>query len=191
MFRDARYNADMIKTLSATQLMELVERGEQVQLVDVRDPGEFADGHIPSAVNIPMDEAESRIEDLRQREQVVLICQGGARAEMTCGLLAPHHPNVLVLQGGTDAWQEAGLPVIRGRRIRLPLMRQVQVVVGPLALAGSLLAMLVNPLWAILPASIGAGLTIAGITGFCGMAKLLGFMPWNRARPATVRVHPA
>lgn len=180
----------MIKTLTARQLLELVERGEQVQLVDVRDPGEFAESHIPSAVNIPMDEAESRIEDLRQREQVVLICQGGARAEMTCGLLAPHHPNVLVLQGGTDAWQEAGLPVVGNRRARLPLMRQVQVVVGPLALAGSLLAVFVNPLWAIVPAVIGAGLTVAGTTGFCGMAKLLGLMPWNRARPATVRVHP-
>jgi hypothetical protein len=69
-------------------------------------------------------------------------------------------------------------------------MRQVQVVVGPLALTGSLLAVTLNPLWAILPAVIGAGLTVAGITGFCGMAKLLGLMPLNRARPATVRVRP-
>ena len=172
----------MARFLTAAELRSAIERGERVQLVDVRDVDEFAAAHIPSAVNIPMEEAESRIDDLQQRDSVVLVCQGGPRAELTCELLAQHHPDLKVLQGGTDAWRAAGLPLVGSRASRLPLMRQVQVVVGPLALVGALLALFVNPLWAILPAIIGAGLTVAGSTGFCGMAKIIGAMPWNRPK---------
>ena len=50
--------------------------------IDVRSATEFAAGHIPAAINIPMDEIECRLSDL-PRERVVLVCQAGKRAEMT------------------------------------------------------------------------------------------------------------
>ena len=59
-------------------------------------------------------------------------------------------------------------------------MRQVQLVIGLLALLGSILALTVNKNLAIIPALLGAGLTIAGLTGWCGLAVLLSKMPWNR-----------
>ncbi len=59
-------------------------------------------------------------------------------------------------------------------------MRQVQLAIGVLAFTGSLLAIFVNPLFAILPAFLGAGLILAGSTGWCGLAILLSKMPWNR-----------
>ena len=59
--------------------------------------------------------------------------------------------------------------------------RQVQIGAGSLVLAGALLAWLVDPAFHALSAFVGAGLVFAGVSGFCGMAKLLALLPWNRA----------
>jgi hypothetical protein len=77
---------------------------------------------------------------------------------------------------------DAGLPVDRGQSRVLPLMRQVQITVGLISGAGAVLALAVNPLFAIIPLVTGCGLLFAGITGTCGMALLLAKMPWNRAQ---------
>jgi len=63
-------------------------------------------------------------------------------------------------------------------------MRQVQIVVGSLAAIGAILALAVNPWFAILPLFLGCGLLFAGISGTCGMALLLARMPWNREHDA-------
>ena len=88
------------------------------------------------------------------------------------------------LEGGLQAWKRAGLPVIADRKAPLPIMRQVQIVAGSLVLLGIVLAVLVSPWFMALSAFVGAGLIVAGITGFCGMANLLLHMPWNRSREA-------
>jgi hypothetical protein len=61
-------------------------------------------------------------------------------------------------------------------------MRQVQIIAGGLSALGALLALAVNPRFAVVPLLIGSGLLFAGITGACGMALLLAKMPWNRAQ---------
>lgn len=60
-------------------------------------------------------------------------------------------------------------------------MRQVQITTGLLILTGVVLGWFVNPAFYALSAFVGAGLTFAGATGWCGMAMLLKAMPWNRA----------
>ena len=64
-------------------------------------------------------------------------------------------------------------------------MRQVQIVAGSLVVIGVLLGLLVAPGWFGFAAFVGAGLTFAGVTGFCGMARLLMLAPWNRRASAT------
>jgi len=64
-------------------------------------------------------------------------------------------------------------------------MRQVQIVVGALSAAGTILALAVNRWFAVLPLVIGCGLLFAGVTGTCGMALLLARMPWNRGRDSS------
>ena len=59
-------------------------------------------------------------------------------------------------------------------------MRQVQIAAGALALLGVLLGALVAPAFFGIAAFVGAGLVLAGVSGFCGMAHLLAAMPWNR-----------
>jgi rhodanese-related sulfurtransferase len=65
-------------------------------------------------------------------------------------------------------------------RLPLPLMRQVQIAAGLLVLLGVVLAVTVAPAFIGLSAFVGAGLTFAGLSGWCGMAQLLALMPWNR-----------
>jgi hypothetical protein len=132
-------------------------------------------------MNLPMDQAEARIDDLQRHDPVVLICQSGRRAGMTCELLKAHHDGLIVLEGGTKAWIDASLPVVKTASTRLPLMRQVQIGAGGMILTGTLLSLFAHPGWIGLAIFAGAGLFVAGTTGFCGMAILLEKMPWNRA----------
>ena len=150
------------------------------QSIDVRSATEFAAGHIPGAINIPMDEIESRMGDLRLDQPIVLVCQAGTRAAMTRELLAGRVRDLRVLTGGTDAWKSAGLPLVASVRSRWALERQVRLGAGLLVLSGVLLGFLVNPVWFWLAGFVGCGLVFAGTTNFCAMAHLLALLPWNR-----------
>jgi len=153
----------------------------EVQLVDVRTPSEFAVGHIPGAVNIPMDQIEARLRDLCPNYPLVLICQAGTRARITADRLSDREREIAVLEGGTKAWIQSGLPVVACVRTRWSLERQVRLIAGLLVLTGALLAMRTSVKWIYLSAFIGAGLTFAGLTDICGMAIVLAKMPWNRS----------
>lgn len=85
-----------------------------------------------------------------------------------------------MLEGGIDAWAAAGLPIDEDRRQPIEIQRQVQIAAGLLVLAGVALGLLAHPAFLGISAFVGAGLTLAGVTGFCGMAKLLALAPWNR-----------
>ncbi len=171
-----------MKTLTAERLQARMERGERFQMIDVRSPDEFVSGHIPCAVNLPMDQVESRLDDLHYRDPVVLICQSGRRATLTRELLEPHLNDLLVLEGGTTAWARAGFPLVRGTATRWALERQVRLASGVLTAVGAALALAVHPLWAAVPLGTGAGLAFAGLTNVCGMATMLARMPWNRPK---------
>lgn len=84
-----------------------------------------------------------------------------------------------VLQGGVDAWAAAGLPLEDNAKAPIEIMRQVQITAGLLILTGVVLGFFVSPGYFGLSGFVGAGLTFAGATGFCGMAKVLALMPWN------------
>ena len=149
------------------------------QLIDVRSASEFGSGHIPGAINIPMDQIEARVDDLSRSVPVVLICQTGKRARMTAGLLEPCQRQIAVLEGGTSAWIQAGLPVVSIVKTRWSLERQVRLGAGLLVLTGAGLALTVNVNWLFLSAFAGLGLTFAGLTDICPMAEVLAKMPWN------------
>ena len=172
-----------VSALDPAKLRTQMDRGDRFQVIDVRSAQEFATGHIPGAVNVPMDELDTRLADLSDHSPVVLVCQSGTRAGMCAEKLKQTRRDVNLLTGGTSAWVAAGLPVVRTAASSLPLVRQVHVTIGPLILLGSVLAIVGNPLWAILALLMGAGLTIAGATGWCGMALLLAKMPWNATKP--------
>jgi 3-mercaptopyruvate sulfurtransferase SseA len=128
-----------------------------------------------------MDQIESRLEDLTPTRPIILVCQMGKRARMTAGLLEPCHLQLSVLEGGTSAWIQTGLPVAQGVRSRWSLERQVRLGTGLIVLTASALALAWSSHWLFVAAFIGAGLTFAGLTDICPMAELLHRMPWNKS----------
>ena len=173
-------------SIQPLELQRLLSEGGPAQLVDVRTPGEFAAAHVPGAKLIPLgdlDPAAFRRERGVEGIPVYVLCQSGGRARKAIEKLeqAGVHGCVLV-EGGTQGWMDAGLPVTHGKSKVLPLMRQVQIIVGFISALGAVLALTANPLFAIIPLLIGSGLMFAGITGTCAMALLLAKMPWNRAQ---------
>jgi rhodanese-related sulfurtransferase len=87
--------------------------------------------------------------------------------------------HLTLVQGGTEAWQKAGLP-LNSCDSALSLDRQVQIAVGSLLILKVFFGFTVHELFFVAGAAIGAGLITAGITRSCGMARLIARMPWNR-----------
>ena len=155
------------------------------RIVDVREREEFARVHIAGAVNLPLSGRDAARLDPAAGQKPVFMCRSGARTAGACDRLAARVPgDAFVLEGGLDAWLRAGLPVVRDAKAPIELMRQVQIAAGALILLGVLLGWTVAPIGFGLAAFVGAGLLFAGLTGFCGMARLLLHAPWNR-RPVT------
>ena len=155
------------------------QRDFGVLLVDVRSATEFRSGHVPGAYNIPLEEMESRLDDLDTERRIVLICKSGQRAGLAARCLEANGVDASADSGGTDAWVKAGLELVVSTRTRWSLERQVRLAAGALALMGVVLALSVNPNWLYVAAFVGLGLTVAGITDFCPMARVVSAMPWN------------
>jgi rhodanese-related sulfurtransferase len=113
---------------------------------------------------------------------VIFHCRSGARTKGNAPRLAAAAGKceTYILDGGLDAWKKVGLPVALDRSQPIDIMRQVQIVAGSLVLIGVVLGALVAPGFYALSGFVGAGLLFAGASGFCGMARLLGLLPWNR-----------
>ena len=166
-------------SISIEDLKHQMNAGDKPQLVDVRSPGEYAAGHVPGAINIPMEEVPGRMADLDPNRPIVLVCQSGTRAAITKTALSASL-TTRVLQGGTSAWTNAGLPVVRSVPSGWSLERQMRIMAGTLTLTGVVLASFVHPAWMYLSAVIGFGLAGSGITGICPMTGMFARMPWNR-----------
>jgi glyoxylase-like metal-dependent hydrolase (beta-lactamase superfamily II)/rhodanese-related sulfurtransferase len=146
-------------------------------VVDVRLPAEYGALHIEPSVLIPLDQIARRRDELPHGRELVLVCRTGSRARLAVGQLTGFRARVL--EGGLMAWQEAGHAVVVGKT-HMSLERQVRIAAGALACLGGLLAFTVSGWFGLLPAFVGAGLVYAGITDRCGMAMLLGKLPYNR-----------
>jgi len=173
-------SAVAIKELDATTVKSWLDKGECV-LIDVREPGEFAREHIPGAKLIPLSGLTPANLNLEGSRRVVLHCASGMRsAQAAQKLVAAGMTEVAHLRGGLPSWKQAGFETVVDRSAPLPLMRQVQIVAGSLTVLGVVLGALLHPGFYALSAFVGAGLVLAGVTGWCGMAMLLAKLPYNR-----------
>jgi rhodanese-related sulfurtransferase len=166
-----------VKIISPEEARHALDAG--ARLIDIRTADEHARERIPEALNVPLD----RITELECDDRpVVFHCRSGMRTTANAALLASAagDATTLLLDGGIDAWRRQGFATIIDRGRPLEIMRQVQIAAGVMILAGILLGLLVSPVFLGLSAFVGAGLTFAGTTGWCGMAMLLRQMPWNR-----------
>jgi len=169
-------------TIRPSEARRLLNSG--AVLIDIREADEHVREKIPGARHVPLSKLDEIDVAVHEGKPVIFHCKSGARtlanAPRLAGKLGPSC-EAFVVEGGIDAWRKAGLPVVTDRRQPLELQRQVQIGAGSLALAGTVLGLLISPWFFVVPAFVGAGLVTAGVTGFCGMARVLMRAPWNRA----------
>ena len=176
-------------SIAPRELHRLRQGGQSCEVLDVRTPPEHAEAHVPGAKLVPLDALDPHAY-LAQRADpaapLYVICQSGARAAKAAEKFRAAGMNCCMLvEGGTQAWIDAGLPVERSTSRVLPLMRQVHLVIGFFTTLGAFLALTVDYRFAALPLITGSGLLVNGSTGWCGLALLMAKMPWNRsAAPA-------
>jgi rhodanese-related sulfurtransferase len=171
------------RILDPASVQRLLSEVPTARIVDVRTPGEFESTHIPGAYNVPLRTIGEHAAELgiTGDAPIVLVCQSGQRAYRADDTLrAAGMSNLYLLDGGMNAWIAARLDVVRAGK-RISLERQVRIAAGALAATGGILALLVNPLFAAVPAVIGSGLVLAGITDTCAMGMLLARLPYNQA----------
>lgn len=167
----------MLTPLAPNAVAQLLREG--AALVDVREPDEHARARIPGAVSQPLSQPGLAPP---AGSVVVYHCRSGARTAAHAAALAARAggTRAFLLEGGLDAWRQAGLPIAEDRRQPIELMRQVQITAGGLVLLGLGLGALIPPWGFVLAGGVGAGLVFAGLSGTCGLAHLLRRMPWNR-----------
>lgn len=173
-----------IPSITVKDLNDRLKSGETIDLIDVRTPAEFREVHASAARNYPLESFDVGhiLAQHSGTSPLYVICRSGSRGKQACEKLrAAGCTHAVNVEGGTLAWDAAGYPVVRGRKA-ISLERQVRVCAGFMALAGSLLAMFVHPLFAGVSAFVGAGLIHAGITDTCAMAMILARMPWNQVQ---------
>ncbi|MDX1409612.1 MAG: rhodanese-like domain-containing protein [Saprospiraceae bacterium] len=188
--------SDCVPIVTPEQLHAELLAGQSPALVDVRTAAEYRAGHIPGAQLIPGDELspatiENRLgrSGLGSDETLYITCQTGARAARAAETLRQSGlTNIALVEGGTQRWQQAGLPLHR-RSSAISLERQVQIAIGSLLILKVFLGYGVHELFFSAAAFIGAGLIFAGVTRWCGMAQLIARMPWNRYENCPEHAH--
>ncbi|MCH0566677.1 rhodanese-like domain-containing protein [Streptomyces sp. MUM 2J] len=163
------------------------DRLHDLTVIDVRTPAEYASGHLPGALNIPLDSLRRALPEIRHaagRGDVLVVCASGARSENACRVLAEQGVTTATLTGGTGAWSAAGhdlhQPVACDTRAGWSMERQVRFTAGALVLLGLVLGLLVHPAFQLLSAGVAGGLVFSALTDTCGMAAVLGKLPHNR-----------
>ncbi|MFE9483695.1 rhodanese-like domain-containing protein [Streptomyces spororaveus] len=163
-------------------------RLHELTVLDVRTPGEYAAGHLPGALNIPLDQISRALPAIRHtadRGDILVVCASGARSDSACRTLAEHGIDTATLAGGTGAWAAAGhelhLPE-QASRTAWGMERQVRLTAGALVLAGLGLG-LIHPAFQLISAAVAGGLAYSAVANTCGMATVLAKLPHNRPLP--------
>lgn len=172
---------DRVTIVEAAHLQQWLEE-EQVLLVDVREPSEFAGEHIEGAICLPLSTFDP--DKIPQGEKkLVLYCESSIRSGQAAQrLLAAGFEQVAHLQGGLNIWKQMGYPTKINKKAPISIMRQVQIVAGSLILTGTLLGAFVSPWFLLLSGFVGAGLLFAGISNTCALARLLAKLPYNQVK---------
>lgn len=170
-----------ISMVTPSRASQMVEENSG-KLIDVRSVGEVLAEQLPESLVLPFDlVGQAHLEKMGVAGKTpILVCRSGTRAKQAAKALASEVDKVAVLDGGIVQWKKEGLPVEEGRKV-IPLERQVLVAVGSMMLLFTLLGLLISPLFFALTLFMACGMVFAGITGACGMARILMLLPWNKS----------
>jgi len=165
-----------LPTIRPEDAKRLMDRG--ATLIDIRSADERARAYIPGSQHGPLD----RLGTVDAADAPIIFhCRSRMRTTSNAERLRAAAPcEAYLLESGLEGWKKAGLPVVVDARQPIEISRQVMIVAGTLVLTFVFLGAFVASGFYVLAGLIGAGLIIGGLSGWCGMAKLLALMPWNR-----------
>ena len=165
-----------LPTISPADAKRLIDQG--ATLIDIRSADERAREHIPGSQHGPL----AQLTDYAGvSAPIIFHCRSGMRTASNAERLRESAPcEAYMLAGGLEGWKQAGLPVSVDPSQPIEINRQVMIGAGSLVLIFVLLGATIAPAFYVLAGLIGAGLVFGGVSGWCGMAKLLEVMPWNR-----------
>lgn len=169
----------MVKTITATDLAKRMEN-EAIRIIDIRSFAEYDREHITVAENIEADNIGNKLA-YGDDEILVFSCLGGVRTQNCSNQLATlTAKEVLILEGGLNAWKKAGFATVENHKAPLPIIRQVQIIVGSMVLLGVILGLSIHPYFVLISGFFGAGLLFAGLSGTCALASMLMLLPYNK-----------
>ena len=102
-----------MRSISVGELKALLDQGDDVELVDVREPYEYAEGHVPGARLAPLATVPTLVGSLPRDVPVYLLCAVGARSARAAAWLAEQGVDAVNVEGGTAEWAGAGYPLDR------------------------------------------------------------------------------
>jgi apolipoprotein D and lipocalin family protein len=107
-------SAPVAKMSQQALLDHLEHHPEHLHVLDVRTPAEYAEGHVPGAVNVPHDQVADRLAEVPRDRDVVLYCRSGRRSQLAADVLrANGYERLSLLEGDMPGWIEQGHPVER------------------------------------------------------------------------------
>lgn len=171
----------LITVDSFKEVLEAERNNDSIDFINVCEPAEYKEKHIEGVRNVPLGSVQQHVGEFANKQTVYVHCRSGNRGKQAIEKLqaAGVTAELVNVEGGILAWDEAGHPT-NSLTNRMPLMRQVLLAAGALILIGFAGSYLVHEyFWFMMPA-VGLGLTVSGLTGWCGMAMLLSRMPWNK-----------
>jgi len=169
------------KRISPGELGKHIEGDGAHRLIDVRNPDEYEVMHVRGAENVPLMQLLDHACEWDRNQPLMLICHQGPRSENAVRQLeVAGFADLAMVEGGTLACSRARVPVVRGRR-RFSIQQQMQLIVGPMILAGAIGSFFYTPL-IVLTFIGGCGLLMAGTTGFCPLVNVLNRAPWNQPK---------
>ncbi len=103
-----------VKEIDATALKEMMDNGENIQLLDVRSQAEYAQGIIEGGEFVPLHTLPLKVNDLSKDKKIVIYCRSGARSGQACSYLAQNTDiEALNLRGGIISWYQSGFEIVR------------------------------------------------------------------------------
>ncbi len=173
-----------ISEIDVKNAKKLLDEGKAI-LIDVREIDEYKEASIPNSYLSPLSLLSSiNLPKNIKGKDLIFHCKSGKRSMAVCQFMQAEGDDSSVekvynLVGGIEAWQACGLPIVKSCTISIN--RQVQITAGSLIFTSIALGYLLSSAWFLLAGFIGIGLVFSGYSGWCGMALLLKWMPWNKS----------
>lgn len=178
-FANVDESQSAINQIKSKEAMVMMQKNDAI-LIDVRNGSEYDEKSIPDAILINSDKLIKNYDSYKKvigNKAIILHCKKGARGAKAAKNLQQITQNkVYNLEGGIDAWEQDGMPIITSG---VSVIRQVQITVGIITIIFALLGFYKNRKFLMVNIFIGFGLLFAGVTGSCALARLIKMMPWN------------